>query len=186
MTDKGDRIKTALEIAMERAQKIKVSKEELDRQKYIDEGRKLAGRYLTHEDFDLENALGFYKGKIRGWVEEGVRSVFHMKLTLPKNEQIKVENERVLKGMLLLKKDKRKVDRIRMLFNSYEKNYEAAYERLKMEFESRLGETKRTLENLGFTVEVEDQPQFKEKWAQVVGELDLKYEEVLKQYLSDR
>jgi len=185
MTDRGGRIKTALEIAMERAQKIKVSREELDRQRYIDEGRNLAGRYLTHEGFDLESALTSYKGKIRDWVEEGVRSVFYMKLTLPKNERIKVENERVLRGMLLLEKDKRKVDRIRMLFSSYEKTCEAAYERLKTGFESRLGETKRTLENLGFTVEIENQPQFKEKWAQVVGELDLKYDEVLKQYLSE-
>jgi hypothetical protein len=188
MDNTNNRIKTALEIAMERAQRIKISPEGLEKQRYIEEGKKLASKYLKSNDFDLESILNTYKGKAKNWVKEGAQFIFRMKLTLPRTKQIKMENERAMKGMVILQEDKKKAKnlshKIEMLFNSYERERKLLYERVKAEFEAGIEEAKEALEGLGLRVEVENQPQFQKKWSQILGELELKYQGMLKGYLE--
>jgi len=143
MNNANGRIKTALEIAMERAQRIKISPEGLEKQRYIEEGKRLASKYLKSNDFDLGGVLNTYKGK--------AKNLCH---------------------------------KIGALFGSYERARKLLYERTKTEFEARIGGAKEALEGLGLRVEVENQPQFKANWSQVLGELDLKYEGMLKDYLE--
>jgi len=187
MTGEEKRIKTALEIALERAQKIRVSPEELEKINYVSEGKKIAGKYLKEEDFDLRKIFKEYQEKIKEYVREGAQSLLQMKLTLPRNEKIKKENKKVLKGILILGKDKKKTEkickRIETLFNTYEKERGKEYEKTKAEVELHLREAKETLEELGFNIEIENQPEFKKRWTEVSEILDSNYGKLLEEYI---
>jgi len=189
MAGEGKRIKTALEIALERAQKIKVSPEKLEKINYISEGKKIAGKYLKEEDFDLRKIFEEYQGKIKGYVREGAQSLLRMKLTLPRSERIKKENKKALKGILILGKDKKKTEKIckkiETLFNTYEKEKEEEYEKMKAEVELHLREARETLEELGFNIEIENQPEFKKRWTEVSEILDSNYEKLLEGYIEN-
>ena len=188
MTGEGKRIKTALEIALERAQKIKVSPEELEKINYISEGKKIAGKYLKEEDFDLRKIFEEYQEKVKEYVREGAKSLLQMKLTLPRSEKIKKENKKVLKGILILEKDKKKTEKIckkiEILLNTYEKERKREYEKIKAEVELHLREAKETLGELGFNIEIENQPEFKERWSEISEILDSNYEKLLKEHIK--
>jgi len=183
------KIKTALEVALERAQKIKISPKELERISYISKGKEIAGKYLREESFNLKRAFEEYQGEVKECVREGALSLLRMKLTLPKSEGIKRENKRAIKGILLLGKDKKETEKIcrkiENLFNIFEKEREKQYEKVKAEVELHLREARETLEEMGFSIEIENQPEFKKRWFEVLERLTEDYEKLLREYKKE-
>lgn len=183
------KIKTALEVALERAQKIKISPKELERVSYISKGKEIAGKYLREESFNLKRAFEEYQGEVKECVREGALSLLRMKLTLPKSEGIKRENERAIRGILLLGKDKKETEKIcrkiENLFNIFEKEREKQYEKVKAEVELSFREARETLEEMGFSIEIENQPEFKKRWLEVLERLTEDYEELLREYKKE-
>ncbi len=193
----GGEIKSALEIAMEKAEKLgTVSEEERLKWKHVPEGEKLAARYLK-QNLNLVAELNQYEENAKRYVVQGAKDVLIRNISLPKDDLAKRSNKRAMEGLKTLKRDKVGVEnvysRIRRIFDHYieqgEQQRKQAYESLKAEFETKIQEAmKQQLGSFaGIKIDVERQPQFQEEWYKLQSQLDSQYVRLLdecKQELS--
>jgi len=190
----GD-IKSALEIAMEKVEKLeKATDEERLRWKYVPEGEKLITRYLS-EGCNLMVELGNYEEKARRCIIEGAGDVLIRNINLPKNNLAKRNNKRAMEGFKTLKSDKVAVENIysqlRHLFKHYteqgEQQRKQAYETLKTEFEVQVRQAIQQQLGLlpGAKIDVEKQPQFQEEWRKVQTQIDSQYYKLLDEYKQE-
>ena len=187
----GD-IKSALEIAMEKVEKLgKATDEERLKWKYVPEGEKLAARYLK-QDCNLVVELGQYQENIRKYIIEGAEDILIRSINLPKDDLAKRKNRQVMDGLKNLKSDKVGVEnvysKLRRIFEHYkeqgEQQRKQAYESLKAEFGAKIQEAVRQQLGsfAGVRVDVERQPQFQEEWRRIQAELDSQYVMLLDEY----
>ncbi len=193
----GD-VKSALEIAMEKIEKLgKATDEERLKWKYVPEGERLAARYLK-QDCNLAVELSQYEETARKYVIEGAGDILVRNINLPRNDLAKRNNKRAMDGLKNLKNDKVAVEnaysKMRRIFNHYteqgEQQRKQAYESLKAEFEAKLQQA--VQQQLGsflrIRIDVEKQPQFQEEWRKIQTQLDSQYLKLLDEYkreLSD-
>ena len=183
-------VKSAFEKAMEKVEKLgKASPEELKRMEYVPRGNVIAARYLRGELTDLRVELLQHGVDDRGYILEGVLETLLRNICLPRYPRTRQTNSKAMEGILALKQNRKSVkdvfDHIEHLFTYYEASQQQVFVRLKQEFEVRLGETRRTLEQqLGTKVkiDVERHPQFQQEWRKVEVELDAQYEKVLQEH----
>ena len=191
----GEEIKSAMEIAMEKVEKLgEATEEERLKWKYVPEGEKLAARYLK-QNLNLLAELGKYDGKSKACVAEGIQEVLIRNIDLPRNDFIRKANRRALEGIKLLKQDKVAVEnvfsRMRRVFEHYteqgEQQRKQAYESLKADFEARLQQALRQQMGTvaGVKIDVERQPQFLEEWRRLQAQLDLQYSRLLDEYKQE-
>ncbi len=188
----GDIIKSALEIAMEKVEKLgEATEDERLRWKHVPQGEELAARYLK-EDCNLVAELSQYQKNARKYITEGAAEILIRNISLPKNELAKRNNRRAMDGLKTLKSDKVGVEnvysRIRRLFNHYaeqgEQQRKQAYESLKTEFEAKIQQAvQQQLGSLiGMKIDVEKQPQFQQEWRKILAQLDSQYLNLLNEY----
>lgn len=188
----GEEIKSALEIAMEKVEKLGgVTEEERLKWKYTPEGEKLAARYLK-QNLNLLAELSQYEESARKYIIEGAQDILTRNISLPKNDSARKNNKRAMDGLKIVKNDKVSVEnvysRIRRIFEHYVEQGESqrrqAYESLKAEVEARMQQVVK--QQLGpfaeIKVDVESQPQFQEEWRKVLTQLDLQYIKLLDEY----
>ena len=191
----GEEIKSALEIAMEKVEKLGgATEEERLKWKYIPEGEKLAARYLK-QDLNLLAQLGQYEENARKYVTEGAGDILIRNINLPKNDLVRRNNKRAMDGLKTLKNDKVSVEnvysRMRRIFDHYieqgEQQRKQAYESLKTEFEAKIQEAvKQQLGSFaGIKIDIESQPQFQEEWRKLQTQLDLQYIKLLDEYKQE-
>lgn len=187
----GD-IKSALEIAMEKVEKLeKATDEERLKWKYLPEGEKLGVRYLK-EGGNLVIELGKYEEKVKRYIIEGATDILARNINLPKNDLAKRNNRRAMEGLKNLKSDKIAVENVysqlRHLFNHYveqgEQQRKQAYETLKNEFEAQVRQATQQQMGLlvGIKIDVEKQPQFQEEWRKIQTQIDSQYYKLLDEY----
>jgi len=187
----GD-IKSALEIAMEKVEKLEqATEEERLKWKYVPEGEKLAARYLK-EDYNLAIELGKYEEKVRRYIIEGAGDILIRNINLPKDDLAKKSNRRAMEGLKSLKSDKVAVEnvysKLRQIFNHYveqgEQQRKQAYETLKTEFEGKVRQAMQQQFGLtaGVKIDVEKQPQFQEEWRRMQAQIDSQYHKLLDDY----
>jgi len=191
-------IKSALEIAMEKIEKLgKATDEERLKWKYVPEGERLAARYLK-QDCNLVVELSQYEETARRYVIEGAGDILIRNIDFPKDDKTKRSNKQVMDGLKNLKNDKVAVENVyskmRQIFNHYteqgEQQRKQAYESLKAEFEAKMQQA--VQQQLGsqmrVRIDVEKQPQFREEWRKIQIQLDSQYLKLLDEYkreLSD-
>jgi len=191
----GEEIKSAMEIAMEKVEKLgEATEEERLKWKYVPEGEKLAARYLK-QNLNLLAELGKYDGKSKACVAEGIQEVLIRNIDLPRNDVIRKANRRALEGIKLLKQDKVAAEnvfsRMRRVFEHYteqgEQQRKQAYESLKADFEARLQQALRQQMGTvaGVKIDVERQPQFLEEWRRLQAQLDSQYSRLLDEYKQE-
>jgi len=187
----GD-IKSALEIAMEKVEKLdKATDEERLKWKYVPEGEKLAARYLK-QGCNLVAELGQYQENVRKYIIEGAEDILIRNINLPKDDLAKRKNKQAMDGLKTLKSDKVSAEnvysKLRRIFEHYkeqgEQQKKQAYESLKAEFEARIQEAvQQQFGSLaGIRVDVERQPQFQEEWRNIQAQLDSQYVMLLDEY----
>ncbi len=187
----GD-IKSALEIAMEKIEKLtKATDEERLKWKYVPEGERLAVRYLK-QDCNLVVELSQYQETARRYIVEGAGDILIRNINLPKDDLAKSNNRRVMDGLKNLKNAKVAVEnvysKIRRIFNHYteqgEQQRKQAYESLKAEFEARMQQAvQQQLDSLTrVKIDVEKQPQFREEWRKIQTQLESQYLKLLDEY----
>lgn len=187
----GD-IKSALEIAMEKVEKLgKATDEERLKWKYVPEGERLAVKYLK-QDCNLADALSQYQESARRYIVEGAGDILIRNINIPKDDLAKRNNKRVMDGLKNLKDAKVAVEnvysKIRRIFNHYaeqgEQQRKQAYESLKAEFEARMQQA--VQQQLGpvarVKIDVEKQPQFQEEWHKIQTQLESQYLKLLDEY----
>ena len=190
----GD-IKSALEIAMEKIEKLgEATDEERLRWKYIPEGERLAARYIK-QDCNLVVELSQYEEKVRRYVMEGAGNILIRNISLPKDDLAEGNNRRTMDGLKNLRNDKVAVENVyskmRRIFNHYteqgEQQRRQAYESLKTEFEAKMQQA--VQQQLGslmrIKVDVEKQPQFQEEWRKIQAQLDSQYLKLLDEYKQE-
>ena len=190
----GD-IKSALEIAMEKIEKLgKATDEERLKWKYVPEGEKLAVRYLK-QDCNLVVELSEYEEAARRYVVAGASDILIRNINLPKDDLAKKNNRQVMDGLKNLKNTKVAVEnaysKIRRIFNHYaeqgEQQRKQAYETLKTEFEAKMQQA--IQQQLGsltrIKIDVEKQPQFQEEWRKIQTQLDSQYLKLLDEYKQE-
>ena len=189
-------IKSALEIAMEKIEKLgSVSEEERLKWKYIPEGKKLAARYLKG-DGKLDTELKEYEDDVKKYVIEGAGEILVKNIDLPKNDSVKRDNKQAMDGLKTLKSDKVAVENVfskmRRIFDHYaeqgEQQSKQAYESLKAEFGARIQQAMQ--QQMGTSavmpnIDIERQPQFQEEWRQLQIKLDLQYIKLLDEYKQE-
>ena len=177
-------MKSAFERAMERAESLgAASEEDVKKWKYLPEGEKLAALYLKDEG-DLLSELDGYDEEARRIVVEGAQEVMVRNLDLPRNEQAKRTNKKVMEAIRELKRDKVALEnvytKIRRIFGHYEQEGEQqrrqAREATKQEVEARMIQA---MQQMGQApparMNVETQPQFQQEWRKVLAQLDSQY-----------
>ncbi|MFC2010110.1 hypothetical protein ACFLUL_00835 [Chloroflexota bacterium] len=190
-----DDIKSALEIAMEKVDKLGEATEgERLRWKYIPQGEQMAARYLT-DDCNLTVELRGYKENEKKYVMNGAAEVLARNIDLPRNDVVKKKNRKAMDGIKLLKSDKVGVEnafsKIRYIFSHYEEQGEQqrqqAYQSLKAEMETRLQEAMQQQMGplMGMKIDVEKQPQFQQEWRKVEVQIDSQYITHLNEYKQE-
>ena len=189
-------IKSALEIAMEKVEKLgEVTDEERLRWKYVPEGEKLAARYLKQRDCSLVVEMSKCEEKVRKYIIEGAGDILIRNINLPGSDLAKRNNKRAMDGLKILKRDKVGVEnvysKIRDIFNHYveqgEQQRKQAYESLKAEFEAKIRQAFQLQFGslIGVRIDVESQPQFQEEWRRLQAQLDSQYLKLLGEYRQE-
>ena len=192
------KIKSALEIAMEKVGKIgEPTEEERLKWKYAPEGERLAAKYLK-ENSNLLTKLSQYQENGRKYIIESAAGVLIRHISLPNSDVAKRNNRKAMDGLKVLKSDKVGVEnvysKIRHVFNHYaeqgEQQRQQAYQSLKTEFEAKLQqEAQQQLSPLmGVKADVEKHPQFQQERRRIETQLDSQYLNLLSDYkreLSD-
>lgn len=179
----GD-IKSALEIAMEKAEKLgKLTPAEQHRIDLVPKGNALAARFLKGE-ISLEAELNKFNKEEVVFVKEGSLDVFLRNVILPTYEQARKTSKKALDGILFLKKEKDKlkpvISEIEHLFNYYEQSLRQLQLKFKEKIES--ARTTRSIEGLGGAgarSEMEKQMALQEEWRAALLELTAQYQRAL-------
>ena len=94
-----------------------------------------------------------------------------------------------MKGIRLLKENKKQLDviveRINNLLSYYEQARQQTFAQFKKNFETKLEEISKTLQqrpNTGTSIEAELQQQFQEEWRKVGSQLDAQYDKALDEH----
>jgi hypothetical protein len=127
------RIKSALELAMEKTENVKVDKEALKAQTLKQEAKKIASLYLNDpEAVDLEQKLKDFPKDQQGPAHEAVNEVFLANIALPASEAALGRLAALTKGVGIVCKDRRVPALMEQLAGLYKqyledlKNLEAA------------------------------------------------------------
>ncbi|HIE33087.1 MAG TPA: hypothetical protein EYP81_03455 [Thermodesulfobacteriaceae bacterium] len=186
-------IKSALEIALEKAEKIgRASREELKLEELKEKGQRLAAKFLSsEEEIDLAAEIARLNPSEKGPFIKGVIFTLLRNVNLPRDEYALEGAKKALLGLEIVFSSfpevKQLTQEIERLLSQYLQHRKALYEQLKQQFESQLAGVEEALRNqmgIQVQVDVEMQPQFQEEWRKVRDQLDPQYERQL-EYLKN-
>ncbi|HEX76857.1 MAG TPA: hypothetical protein G4O03_00335 [Dehalococcoidia bacterium] len=192
----GEEIKSALERALERVEKLgEASLEEKKRWKLVPEGEALANRYLKGQSH-LAAELAKYQAEDRKFIVAGAQDILLRHISLPKNDVARQANRQAMDGLKMIKDDKAGVENVfskmRRIFEHYEEQGEQqrrqAYQNLRQDFEARVRQALQQQMGgvpVGFSINVERQPQFQEEWQRLLIQLDSQYLKLLDEYKKE-
>ena len=190
-----DDIKSAAEIAMEKAEKLgEATDEERLGWKYVPEGRKLAAEYIK-QGGNLVLELSKCQDSVKKYIMRGAAEVLIGNISLPDNDIARKNNKRAMDGLKVVKSDKAGVEnvysKIRRIFDHYagegEQQKRQAYQSLKADFEAKVRQALQQQFGSfkGTKIDVERQPQFQEEWRKVQARLDSQYLALLGEYKQE-
>ncbi len=184
-------IKSAIEIAMEKAEKIgKASKEELIATELEEKGQRTAAKYLSDEDINLLDEIRKYPPKENLHFLKGLVKTFLRNVVLPRDEYALKNAKKALRGLeeafSAFPEMRQVTAEIERLLEQYLRHRESLYAQLKEQFEAQFSEVEEALSDqmgVRVKVDVESQPQFQEEWKKIRDQLDPQYERQL-EYLK--
>ncbi len=188
-------MKSALERAMERAERLgAASDEDRRRWKYIPEGEKLAGLWLKDEG-DLFGEVEKYDEGARPVVIEGAQGILVNSIDLPRNEHLKKVTRKAMEAIKEFKRDKVAVEnvytKLRRVFSHFEQEGEQqkrqAYEAVKRDVEAKMQQSmqQQTGTAAPMKIDVESQPQFQQEWRRTLTQLESQYLTLLEEYKQE-
>lgn len=184
-----NRIKTALERALEKVGNLQVSESELLRMDLVPKGQAIAARFLQDKQLNLEEELGNFQGTARSLVTEGIQETLLRNIHPPANENAMDTNRRAMEGLLVIKEDKKTLlaifSELEYLFQYYTEALKHTYANLKEAFSQRTDAAKQLLEEqmgIRVRVDVEKHPAFQDEWLRTLNELNRRYEAILDEH----
>ena len=192
----AEEIKSALEIALEKAERIgKASKEELELYQLKEEAQRLSAKFLRNELSDFEDKFNeFLQNKTsqqKRIIYQSVIDVFLKNIVLPKSEYQLEDGKKALEGLKIIFKRVPELSKvyqqIEKLLKEYYTHKETLYNELLKRFNTGVEALEHALsDQLGTEVKinVEEHPQFKEEWNKIKEKLDEEYGKQL-EYLKN-
>ena len=192
----AEEIKSALEIALEKAERIgKASKEELELYQLKEEAQRLSAKFLRNELSDFEDKFNeFLQNKTsqqKRIIYQSVIDVFLKNIVLPKSEYQLEDGKKALEGLKIIFKRVPELSKVYQQIEKLLKEYYTHRETLHDELLKRFNTGVEALEHalsdqLGTEVKinVEEHPQFKEEWNKIKEKLDEEYGKQL-EYLKN-
>ncbi len=182
-------IKSALEIAMEKAERLgKASKEELEKERWQSKGKKIAAQYINGEIESLRQELeklppGEIQEAISGAVEVLIRNII-----LPRDKFQWDNIKKAISGLTDLKGTsvRQVTDRIVELLKMYEHTVNQYQEQVKAQFQAKLGGLQQAIaqqygQEVAANLDLEALPEFQQEWGKIRAEIDSQFEEQLNQ-----
>ena len=184
------KIKTALELALERTGDVKIDKEAIRRSEVVNKGKSLVGQFLNDpEDIDLEKQWQEIDKKEATWLREGMLDILLSNFTLPRYETDILRSQTISKGLQALTKSrsaKKNIDDImnqcQNLFKQYQENVNNLEENLRLQWEPLMRRKEEMLrQQTGQSIKLspEQDPEFAKSLSEHLAELDAQYNEVL-------
>ncbi len=192
----AEEIKSALEIALEKAERIgKASKEELELYQLKEEAQRLSAKFLRNELSDFEDKFNeFLQNKTsqqKRIIYQSIIDVFLKNIVLPKSEYQLEDGKKALEGLKIIFKRVPELSKvyqqIEKLLKEYYTHKETLYNELLKRFNTGVEALEHALsDQLGTEVKinVEEHPQFKEEWNKIKEKLDEEYGKQL-EYLKN-
>jgi len=182
-------IKSALELALEKAEQYgRASKEDLRQDKFKEEGRQLAVRYLKEEDVDLKKELAAMPPEAQPAARQAMKEVFLRNIILPREGEVDPRQKRALEGIMMTATDQKAMARLKGEVEQFWQQFlmarNTAYQQIKTNFGQTLGNYTRALEaQMGSKVriEVEHLPEFQQEWRKFEANLSSQFEPVLEE-----
>lgn len=182
-------IKSALEIALEKAERLgKASPEEMQKAQWEEQAKHLAAEYLRGK-VELAAELAKFPPAARPVVNQAVKEVLIRQLILPKEGEIEENSLRAREGLLLVARDKKAMQRalqeVEQVFRGYLQVRQGALQQLKAQFAAQLDGVKKAIEahiHRPVKVEVEMLPQFQEQWRSFETQLQQQFEPLLEKH----
>ncbi len=190
-------IRSALEIALEKAEKLgKASKEELKKEEAISKGRRIAASFLDDPDKkSLKELMTDVDPSMLNSVIEGAMDTLLRNIVLPKEESQMERAQKALSGVMDLKGSvaAQVVNAISQLLGQFKTTYNQYKEQLKAQMQAQLGNLKQAVaEQYGMAVaqalDVEALPEFQQEWSRLSGQIIEQFNkelERLKNYIQN-
>jgi len=180
------KIKSAIEIALEKATGISVDKQSVKAEEYIKKGKKIISVFLDEPDGSLDGCFkGFEKKEIE-WVREGMFQVLLSNLYLPNDQYVLSKLKRLEAGLLKLISNNKKLsllfDQLEGFFTEYLEGKKRIHETLVAQYTPRLQQKAEAIsKQLGTPVHLdpESDPEFKKILGHNIAQFDEKYKSVL-------
>lgn len=186
-----DRIKSAFEKAMERAEQLTPpTEEERLEWKWGPEGKKLAGAFMGSKA-DLAKEVEKVEQPARRYLLKGLIDVLVETLRIPKDEPTFQSNERNLEALTQLMGAPMKeiAERIRYVWTQYLQFYpqqsQEAFEKLKPMVQSQVEQAVRQQTGTQDPVDlgpIEARPEFQAQWMKVLAQLEEPFESHLREF----
>lgn len=181
----SDDIKTAFERAWEKAQRIEATDDKVKELQYGPEGARLVARFLKEAGLDLARELAAYPPEVRDYVGKGVQSTLVSNITLPRLTRLRRDSDRAMEGLMALKRDKSRFasfrDKVEALFAYYERARQETYNNLRQEIDAAMRQELKRQQGLNtqMRIDVENHPEFRQRWQEISARLDREAEERL-------
>ena len=182
-----DFMKSALDRAMERADRIEVPQEKLKEMEHRSAGERIAAEFFRDPSYDLEGALDNCSAEARQYVSKTLESILLQNIVLPKKDSDMDNTDKAFRGLLAIKKNKNAVQQAKEQLQSLSDYYVQArkqhFDQLKAQVEQMMRQAiqQQTGGNAPADLNVEQTPEFQENWRQVSGKLDADYDNALAQ-----
>lgn len=187
------KIKSAMELALERTADIKIDKEAVKKDKFTHKGKSAVGRYLNNpKKVSLSDEITELKGDELDWTKSGIIDTLLANITLPRYESDLNRLPIIAEGIKSLGKKKGEeaknleflLTQYEDLFKQYLANIEQLGEQLKTQWEPRLRQKEQQLkqqtgQNTRLTPEQD--PEFIKVLTEELARMDTQYSEVLSQ-----
>ncbi len=184
-------IKSALEIALERAEKLgKASREEMDAEKWNEHGKRIAASFLQGKELDILNALSSVPSEFVRNALEGATDVLLRNIVLPQDEMQWDGIKKAMEGLVAIKGSvaSQILPQVEQLLRNYQQTLTQYQEQFQQQLQARMGAMKSMGQGVGGMdqAELSNLMQAQDEWNKLSAEIRQQFEQQLdsmKQFL---
>lgn len=180
------KIKSALEIALEKTQEVKISDQELLEKKIKNTSLEIASQFLKDSEYDMAKSLKAIDKKYYRLAVDTIQDVLLKNIILPVTDLQKNDLDKIFSGLNIIKKNTNKLNKIfselDQLFQQYKQQKETLLEQLKRQMEPVIQQTQKQIaEQMGTNVVIDplQHPEFQKQYKNYLNQINGQFTEYL-------
>lgn len=186
------KIKSALELALERTADVAIDQDAVRKEEIIKQGKALVARFLNDgANVSLHSEMDKHKSEEKKWIKDGMLDTLLANLTLPQYETDLERLPRIAEGLKALTNQPSSVQFVdslitqyRSIFTQYLNSCDQLVDQLREQWEPRLQQKEEALRKQTGQVlklSAEQDPEFTQMLSEHFAQLDSQYNQVLNQ-----